>query len=93
MASSHGDHELLLGVWVNSRDEWVLACRQERAGEGKSSVSGVRIGVELRLPRIELFPRWPKHEGADVGERHVGLSQSVDHLGISQLARRVVAVP
>ena len=63
------------------------------AGKGERPLAMVRIGLELSFPGIELFPRRLTHEGANVGERHASLTERIDHLGVSQLAWRVVAIP
>ena len=60
---------------------------------GEGSLALVHINLKLSCPSVEQFAGGLTPERANVGEWHARLAECIYHLRVSQLARRVVAIP
>jgi hypothetical protein len=91
--SAQSRHESLLGTCVDDSKRRVLVGREKLAGHDEGLLAVVRIGLELSRPGAELFLGWLTQEGPDIGERHARVTERINHQGLRQLTRRVIAIP
>jgi hypothetical protein len=91
--SAQSCHESLLGTCVDDSKRRVLVGREKLVGHDEGLLAVVHVGFKSSRPDAELFSGWLTQEGPDIGERHARVTERINHQGLRQLTRRVIAIP